>query len=382
MLTQQPSSEESSRNLRRERRLWHDGDRHTPAMGCTLCPDKEVCGGLQLRSPLYDCLGFCCQKPDDCDAVCRNKPEHFVQRVREIGGFWFENVPRNVVLPTPQLPPLIPLLYHGHRRMLPFRAPAVCLPLYAVIARQNGEARYADKRELAKGFSLATDAQVILTGTASDRPLERWWSLGPQRRERIRALRQLGVALVTTPNYSLFVDQPRWDDLHSLKRIAIVHEEFLREGLPAALHLNARTDRDWERWTEYVTARQEVTHIAFEFATGAGWALRTAWHVEKLSRLAERVARPLHLIVRGGAKYLPKLTRDFSDVTLVESSIFMKTTSRQRASLLAPGKVTWRSSPTRKANTLDLLLSQNWKVVAEAYAPMLNQRPLQLRPCG
>lgn len=382
MLTQQPSSDESSRNLRRERRLWHNGDRHTPAMGCTLCPDKEVCGGLQLRSPLYDCLGFCCQVPDDCDAVCRNKPEQFVQRVREIGGFSFDNVPRNLVLPVPQLPPLIPLVYHGHRRMLPFRASAVCLPLYAVIARQNGEARYADKKELAKGFSLATDARIILTGTANDRPLERWWSLGPQRRERIRALRQLGVALVTTPNYSLFVDQPRWDDLHSLKRIAIVHEEFLREGLPAALHLNARTDRDWERWTEYVAARQEVTHIAFEFATGAGWALRTEWHLEKLRRLAEKIARPLHLIVRGGAKYLPKLTRDFSDVTLVESSIFMKTTSRQRAKLLAPGKVTWRSSPTRKAHTLDLLLSQNWKVVAEAYAPILNQRPLQLRPCG
>lgn len=53
--------------------------------------------------------------------------------------------------------------------------------------------------------------------------------------------------MVTTPNYSLSIDQPRWDDLHSLKRIAIVHEEFLNEGLPAALHVNARTDKDWER---------------------------------------------------------------------------------------------------------------------------------------
>jgi hypothetical protein len=382
MLTQLPSSEESSRNLRRERRLWHDGDRHTPAMGCTRCPDRALCGGLQLRSPLFDCLGFCCQNPGDCDAVCRNKPEQFVQRVREVGGFSFDNVPRNAVLPAPHLPPLVPLLYHGHKRVLPFRAAAVCLPLYAVMGRQNGEARYADKKELAKRFSLATDVQIILTGTASDAPLERWWSLGSQRRERIRALRHLGVMLVTTPNYSLFVDQPRWDDLHSLKRIAIVHEEFLREGMPAALHLNARTDRDWERWTEYLTARPEVTHIAFEFATGAGWAVRTEWHLDKLSHLAEKVGRPLHLIVRGGTKYLPKLTRDFPHVTLVESSVFMKTKSRQRASLSAPGRVTWRSSPTKKTSTLDLLLSQNWKVVAEAYGPILNQRPLHLRPCG
>jgi hypothetical protein len=382
MLTQLPSSQESSRNLRRERRLWHDGDHQTPAMGCANCPDRTVCGGLQLASPLFDCLGFCCKNPGDCDSVCRNKPEQFAQRVREVGGFLFDNVPRNAVLPAPQLPALIPLLYHGHKRVAPFKASAVCLPLYGVIQRQNGETRYANKKELAKGFSLGMDVRVILTGTASDPPLERWWSLGSQRRERIRALRHLGVALVTTPNYSLFVDQPRWDDLHSLKRIAIVHEEFLSEGMPAALHLNARTDRDWERWTEYVTARPEVTHVAFEFATGAGWALRTAWHLEKLGRLAEKVGRPLHLVVRGGTKFLPALTRDFSDVTLVESSVFMKTKSRQRATLSAPGIVTWRSSPTKKANTLDSLLSQNWRVVAEAYAPILNQRPLDLRPCG
>src|SRR5438552_280548 len=220
--------------------------------------------------------------------------------------------------------------------------------LHGVIQRHNGETRYADKKELAKGFSFGTDVRVILTGTASDPPLERWRSLGAQRRERIRDLRHLGVALVTIPNYSLFVDQPRWDDLHSLKRIAIVHEEFLREGMPAALHLNARTDRDWERWTEYITARPEVTHIAFEFATGAGWALRTQWHLGKLSRLAEKVGRPLHLVVRGGIKFLPALTRDLSDVTLLESSLFMKTKSRQRATLSAPGRVTWRSSPTKK----------------------------------
>lgn len=381
MLTQLPSRQKLSRNLRRERRLWHGGDR-TRSIGCTSCPDWTVCGGLQLDSPLFNCLAFCCQNARDCDAVCRNKPEQFVQRVREVGGFLFDNVPRGLLLPTPHLPALVPVLYHGHRRVRPFEATAVCLPLYSVIQRHNGETRYANKQELSRAFRLAANAQIVLTGTASDAPLERWWSLGSQRRERIRGLRQLGVALVTTPNYSLFVDQPRWDDLHSLKRIAIVHEEFLSEGLPAALHLNARTDRDWERWTEYIAARPEVTHVAFEFSTGAGWALRMAWHLEKLGRLAENVGRPLHLVMRGGGKFLPALTRNFADITLLETSVFMKTKSRQRATLTAPGKVNWRSSPTKKAATLDLLLSQNWRVVAAAYAPILNQRPLHLQQCG
>ncbi|MGH7268007.1 MAG: hypothetical protein ACREMB_24585 [Candidatus Rokuibacteriota bacterium] len=88
------------------------------------------------------------------------------------------------------------------------------------------------------------------------------------------------MALVTTPNFSLFADQPCWDDLHSIKRIALVHEEFLSEGLPAALHINARTDQDWERWRAYVAVRPEVTHIAFEFATGAGRAERIKWYAD------------------------------------------------------------------------------------------------------
>ena len=340
--------------------------RHTPSMGCAACPDFEVCGGLQVGDALFDCLGFCCHNSADCDAVCRNKPEEFARRVREVGGFAFDNVPRASLLTVTPLPALVPLLYHRSGRAAPFRPRAVCLPLYSVIRRQNGEARYTSAVELANGFGIAPDVSVILTGTAKDRPLERWWSLGEQRIEVIRALRSLNIALVTTPNFSLFIDQPRWDDLHSQKRILIVHEEFLSEGLPAALHLNARTERDWERWRDYIGARPEVTHIAFEFATGAGWASRTAWHSDHLVRLAASVGRPLHLIVRGGGKFLPTLAAAFVDITLLETSVFMKTNARQRAVLSGPGKVNWRSSPTKKTEPVDKLLMENWEIVAAA----------------
>src|SRR5258708_4769701 len=126
MLIPEPQAE-SGRNLRRERRLWHDQERHTPSIGCTTCPDRAVCGGLQLAGSLYDCLSFCCQTPDDCDAVCRYKPDAFAQRVREVGGFSFNNVPRAPVLAAPLLPPLVPVLYHGCKRVVPFEPPAVCL---------------------------------------------------------------------------------------------------------------------------------------------------------------------------------------------------------------------------------------------------------------
>jgi hypothetical protein len=236
-----------------------------------------------------------------------------------------------------------------------------------VVHRENGQARYSTSKDLAKAFGIASTVPVILTGTATDRPLERWWSLGTSRRDRIRALQALGVALVTTPNYSLFIDQPRWDDLHSMKRIAIVHEEFLSEGLPAALHVNARTERDWSRWAEFIATRSEITHVAFEFGTGAGWARRTEWHTAQLIQLAKAVGRPLHLVVRGGSKVLPDLASAFGRVTFLDTSVFMKTKSRQRAVVQPSGTVAWEASPTQESETVDKLLAENWRTFAQAY---------------
>jgi hypothetical protein len=89
-----------------------------------------------------------------------------------------------------------------------------------------------------------------------------------------------------------FSSQPPWDNLHSMKRIAIVHEESLSEGMPAALHINARTDHNWQRWRDYVADRPEITHIAFEFATGAGRSKRMRRHADHLIPLAGPLQAP------------------------------------------------------------------------------------------
>jgi len=171
--------------------------------------------------------------------------------------------------------------------------------------------------------------------------------------------------LVTTPNYSLFADQPRWDDLHSMKRIALVCQEFLNLGVPCALHVNARTERDWERWAEFLAARTEFTHIAFEFGTGAGWKGRIDWYAEQLARLRAAVARPIQLIVRGGIAILPRLASTFDGVTLLETSTFVKTVRRKAAFLDRSSRLRWRHAPTQPNEMLDTLFEHNWTVVSE-----------------
>ena len=362
-------------NHRREERLWHNGMKNTLPLGCTICPDRKTCGGLQVERDLYDCLDLCCGTADKCDAVCPNKPREFAERVKEVRGFQLDNVPRAPLLTGPILPLAVPILYHGRRRNVPFAPPAVCLSLYGVIGRYGGKARHTNERAVASTFHFKSGTPLILTGVAVDPPLERWWGLGRSNRlQEIARLRDLGVKLVTTPNFSLFTDRPRTDDMHSVKRIATTHEEFLREGLIAALHVNARTERDWERWAEYISRREEVTHVSFEFGTGPGRVGRINWQTNQLTNLAYNVGRALHLTVRGvgaGSGILLRLFESFDETTFLESTSFMKTIKRQCAVQASPHKIRWEKSLTAPGTPLDELLDHNWAFVSQEYESRL-----------
>jgi len=363
-----PKTARDGRNPRRERRLWHDTEAASAALGCAICPEKEICGGLRLNTPFMDCLQFCCGNPKDCDRVCRNHHD-FPDRYREVGSFNLEGVPRAPALKAPELPRLIPVVYHRTARSTPPSAASVALPLYRMFDRRTGLPRFASREALGNAFGIGQLASVMLTGTDIDRPLERWWGLGEAgRRPIIRALIAAGVGMVTTPNYSLFIDRPRWDDLHAMKRIAIVHEEFLREGLPAALHINGRTEGDFARWIAYLSARPEITHLAYEFTTGTGWAGRRELHAGWLAGLAHAVGRPLHVIVRGGTDVLPVIARAFSGITILDTSVFMKTMMRQQAYPKGNAALGWRGAPTAPGAYVDHLLDANWQATDAWFA--------------
>jgi hypothetical protein len=361
VLTQIKPQSNEDRNPRRERRLWHDDSLRVGSLGCVQCPERASCGGLEIREPIFDCLDLCCKNPARCDQVCRNHPE-FANRVREIGGFKLDDIPRVGTISTPELPSVIPLLFHGSSRALTLDAAAIALPLARMFHRREATARHISHGSLCSAFGIDAKSMIILSGTDCDAPLERWWGFGEKRRrELIRSFRRIGVSFTTTPNYSMFINVPRWDDMHSMKRIAIVHYEFQSEGLPAALHINGRTNTDFRRWTEFLAGRPEISHIAYEFTTGTGWAGRQEAHAAWLSELAAGAGRPLTLVVRGGIEILPILGRAFAHVTVLDTTSFIKTIMRKRASL--NGRLDWVSSPTDMGAPIDELFASNVQTV-------------------
>jgi hypothetical protein len=359
-------------NLRRDRHEDRFADKASDnpiALGCSQCDYLSLCGGLHNAAGAFYCLDYCCNKPEACDVVCPRNRSSFVDRIREIGGFGLTcsgDVPRYTI----SLPPLVPIIYNGVSRTAIFNAEAVALPLYQLVHRQGGMLKYADRDALCSAFRISKDSAIFLSGTKEDGPLERWWSLGDGRKELVHKLVEFGFVGASGPNYSVFSDQPRWDDMHSMKRIVITWEEMNQIGLPTALHPNARTETDWDRWRAFVRETPAVTSLAFEFGTGAGRATRIRWHANQLCDVAESAGRRLSLFVRGGSSVLQQLRKHF-EVTVLDTAIFVKTHKRKKARAGKEGRIFWDKVPNRGA-CLDDLIQHNYAEVGRSLRVRFN----------
>ncbi|WP_157628291.1 DUF4417 domain-containing protein [Ensifer sp. BR816] len=358
---------EPSRVFRQPQQLWDDPAVHAPALGCRGCRDFGVCGGLHTEAGIFlDCHDLCtCSDKSKCDMVCRFNPAHFVARMREIDGFELSKLPRFEELPVPSLPPVVPFIHHKYSRAMPLNEPVVAIPLCELVDLGSGQLHVRTRGELSARFLVPAEASIVVSGVDKDRIIERWWELD-NRPALIAQLRELGLTMVTAPNYSVLTDVPRTDNLHAMKRIFMVWSEFTAAGLPAALHVNARTEHDYSRWAALIRERPEIGVVAFEFATGCGRGERIAFHTSQLMSLARRVGRPLDIVVRGGLHVLPQLTQAFRRVTLLETHSFSRTQRRRRAYFDEAGRLHWAPSPTEIGASLDELLAHNVKVVRVA----------------
>ncbi|MGK9233401.1 hypothetical protein KXS07_18405 [Inquilinus limosus] len=378
-MNQRPPNE-PSRHFPQPQRLWDDPTRHAQSLGCRSCQEFGRCGGVHTDAGVLDCRDLCsCRDKNRCDMVCRFNPRLFVARMREVGGLAFDNAPRVSARGSPKLPRVVPFIDHRYGRTITLEEPVVALSLYEVVNMATGELHVASRQELADRFLISADASVILSGVDKDAPIERWWELS-NRVEILSGLARLGITVITSPNYSVLSDVPRTDNLHAMKRILLAWTEMVAAGLPAALHVNGRTEQDYRRWGDLLVARSEIEILAFEFATGGGRGERVDWHVDQLCKLADRVDRPLMLLIRGGGRRVAVLRRHFAHVTLIETDAFARTLRRRRALLTESGRLKWTPSPTPKGAPIDELLAHNVVIVRMAHEcgvrPVLRLRPV------
>lgn len=349
--------------FKRNDRLWHTPEFGTEAMGCQACPFREKCGGLRVEEALFDCTTLCrCKHPETCDRVCTGNPSALARRMREVQGIDFESIPHAAKLTSSVPSSYVPMMYHSNTKLEGrFPSPWVALRLFDLIDRSERCLYDWNYEHIVERYNLNSGTQIVLSGTHNDAHLEHWWGL-TDRRAAARSLKSAGVALVTAPNFSVFCDEPRLDNLYNLKRILIATEELMSAGVQCALHVNARTERDYERITKHIQHHSEIEYVAFELGTGAGHQSRTAFHIALLNQLAVAAGRPLRLVLRGGIDYLPVLSNRFESVHFLDPDPFMRTQKRRQAELGTDNqRIRWLPAHTPKDAPLDDLLLHNLK---------------------
>ena len=339
--------------------LTDNPEANSMLLGCVGCVQFSQCGGLSVEERIFDCLALCCGVEASCTQMCPNAAERFVGQTREIGGFGFENVPRTPILGYRASDDVAELIYHGSKRAERLTADIVALRLADLVDFRNGMAKYKSHEQLLEFFKLSKSARLIVSGVDHDRSIEPWWTLGEARRPIIDDLRNLGIELITAPNFSVVLDVPRSDNLHSMKRIALTFAEFQRAGIPCALHPNGRTERDFARWATFITGRPEVEVLAYEFITGPGLKARRQFHIDMLVMLAKSAKRPLDLVIRGDPRVMAALRPYFRNVIYIDTTAFVKTMKRREAERLANHLLDWNAVPTLPSELLDKRLQHN-----------------------
>lgn len=328
----------------------------TMQIGCLNCPFFEVCGGSFKERGVWNCFDVCSNCNGNCDYVCPRNPIEFVSAYREVNGFRIEDVGIINQNASPELPKYIPTIYDNWANVDLSELKFIAIPTFRLVGfilKENG------KSELHKKLRISDDTKLLLLTIGFDKHLEKLWTR-PDRKELFYKFSKLGIGHIVAPNFSLFLDAPRTDNMHNKKRSLICANEMSEVGLSTIPYLMAVTNHDWKIWQRFLEDNPSIKFVAKEFQTGGRRKEVAHWHLKNLALLQDKLKRRLHPIAIGGIKHIPRLKALFDSFTVVSSTVYLKTVKRQKAFIKSPNKLSWESNSGGQYKSLDELMLENY----------------------
>lgn len=149
-------------------------------------------------------------------------------------------------------------------------------------------------------LGLGPDQKAVLMGYSPDALLERMW----ERRHADKLLdriAQMGFDLVTSPDFSVYGDQPRFEHLFNMRRAMVFTQELVDRGVNAIPSVYWFRLEDLDRWLQWVE-ETEPSAICLPRHTSrhqGEWDLLAAPGLEYLGRQLDQLSANTKVLVTG-----------------------------------------------------------------------------------
>ena len=272
------------------------GETNACGLNCQLCPARARCGG---RSNFCR-LGACA----DCAANPLMRMDVRRSIIDHLGGLdltW----PHSVDHPAlPNLPDHLPVLVQAYADQVDL--PWVALHGGRVFGAAGRWITPKHRRPLRDVYRLGPKTKLALELYVEDRVLEGIWAA---RRDLISQLPAMGFDLVLTPNFSVWRDHSRFEQLVQQRKAFAFYHELVAAGVPTVPDVGwSLFEPDGRLWAEWINSQPGLRAVSL-FCGGRKIhaELRALRETVEDIALFHRAVRPDVAFILGGVHALDRL---------------------------------------------------------------------------
>jgi len=258
-------------------------------LDCQACPARARCGGRSNFCRLGSC------------GECRTDPlrrmdvrQSIIEHLDGLDFTWRSEVAHPHL---PDLPDHLPVLVQAYVDRVDL--PWVALHggrVFGVTGSRITAKHHGPLREV---YRLGATTKIALQLYVEDRVLEGLWAA---RRSIIPQLKDLGFDLILTPNFSVWRDSSRFEQLVQQRRAFAFYHELVEAGLPAVPDVGfSLFEPDGRLWAEWVNSQSGLEAVSI-FCGGRKIHAEVRAHRETVADIAafHRAVRPDIAFVLGG----------------------------------------------------------------------------------
>jgi hypothetical protein len=306
-------------------RNWSQLPLQLGATACEVCPYRVLArcdGPTTAESYLMD----------DPSVIGCVRPERQMEVFRDLHGHSSASGIRKTLQDSIVVPNFIPLIKDGLAAISPRDAEGLVAVSLQTLLNPSGNLCVLTPQELRGKLGLNEGARLALIGTCKDKKLERFWTESEER-DVWRRISSLGFEFATTTTFSVWYDNPRFDQIFNQDRNLLVYDYLSDVGVPSIPFLLFSGERcDYDHTISWLMEHRAVKVVAVR-----GWnRTKRAEFLELIHDMrciAHDVGRPLGFVVVGVSHpiRIAMILKEF-DACIVSAKPFMTALNGSRAS--------------------------------------------------